>query len=298
MTNHGEKCAKVVKEVLNEPVHVIPLQYLETRRERLRLPVEIKIEGHPFSELVSRNPVFARSMIEERADEVLELTGHKQREEQLNLQRQMFWSHMDRISKMGSSKELLLSDPVSELDGDGDGDGDGDVSEQILYAASFEEFASSIIMYDTIIWVSISLLLVLAWGVGVIMLLYLPMRRYVLSKDLSSRELYVTPSEVVYKVIVKEASKVIQDAGRSWRVSVHGAEPESPSHIRSFTEASNLRSPRRSWQQAVGSPRASFAEQRGNMINEESEISCGSAVHCIRLNEYATFAQRYHHSIN
>ncbi|XP_024992860.1 uncharacterized protein LOC112526700 isoform X2 [Cynara cardunculus var. scolymus] len=261
----------------------------------------------------------------------------------------MFWSHMDRISKMGSSKELLLSDPVSELDGDGDGDGDGDVSEQILYAASFEEFASSIIMYDTIIWVSISLLLVLAWGVGVIMLLYLPMRRYVLSKDLSSRELYVTPSEVVYKVsrpsfipfwgvvnlerriplalaidiiieqgclqamfgihtfrfesigqgkasyvdelqlqgvsnpellrkvIVKEASKVIQDAGRSWRVSVHGAEPESPSHIRSFTEASNLRSPRRSWQ-AVGSPRASFAEQRGViradwLINKMEEVS-------------------------
>nr|XP_043621837.1 uncharacterized protein LOC122593484 [Erigeron canadensis] len=108
----------------------------------------------------------------------------------------MFLGHMDGIQRAGSSKELLLSNPVSERDSDED----GDVSEQILYIASFKEFASSVVTYDTIIWVSISLLLVLAWGVGVIMLLYLPMRRYVLSKDLSSRELYVTSSEVVYKV--------------------------------------------------------------------------------------------------
>ncbi|KAK1420181.1 hypothetical protein QVD17_21566 [Tagetes erecta] len=110
----------------------------------------------------------------------------------------MFLGHMDSMPREGSSKELLLSDPVSEMDSDENDD--EAVSRQILYVASFEEFASSILMYDTIIWVSISLLLVLAWGVGVIMLLYLPMRRYVLSKDLRSRELYVTPSEVVYKV--------------------------------------------------------------------------------------------------
>lgn len=35
-------CAKVVKEVLNEPGQVIPLRYLEKRRERLRLPIKIK----------------------------------------------------------------------------------------------------------------------------------------------------------------------------------------------------------------------------------------------------------------
>lgn len=35
-------CAKVVKEVLNEPGQVIPLRYLEKRRERLRLPVKVK----------------------------------------------------------------------------------------------------------------------------------------------------------------------------------------------------------------------------------------------------------------
>lgn len=105
---------------------------------------------------------------------------------------------MDSMQRAGSSKELLLSDPMSETDGDEDDD--EAVSRQILYVASFEEFASSILMYDTIIWISISLVLVLAWGVGVIMLLYLPMRCYVLSKDLGSRELYVTSSEVVYKV--------------------------------------------------------------------------------------------------
>ncbi|KAL5561642.1 hypothetical protein UlMin_031389 [Ulmus minor] len=35
-------CARVVKEVLNEPGQVIPLRYLEKRRERLRLNVKIK----------------------------------------------------------------------------------------------------------------------------------------------------------------------------------------------------------------------------------------------------------------
>lgn len=35
-------CARVVREVLNEPGRVIPLRYLEKRRERLRLPVKVK----------------------------------------------------------------------------------------------------------------------------------------------------------------------------------------------------------------------------------------------------------------
>ncbi|KAL7588893.1 protein WHAT'S THIS FACTOR 1 homolog, chloroplastic [Lactuca sativa] len=43
------QCAKVVKEVLNEPGKVIPLRYLEKRRERLRLPVKIQT-------FLSRNP--------------------------------------------------------------------------------------------------------------------------------------------------------------------------------------------------------------------------------------------------
>lgn len=104
----------------------------------------------------------------------------------------MLMGHADGLSERGSSKDHLLADPESELD-------DGDV-EQILYAASFEELASNYIKYDTIIWVSISLLLVLAWGVGIILLLYLPIKRYVLQKDISSRKLHVTPNEIVYKV--------------------------------------------------------------------------------------------------
>ncbi|KAL4572067.1 hypothetical protein LXL04_018836 [Taraxacum kok-saghyz] len=43
------QCAKVVKEVLNEPGNVIPLRYLEKRRERLRLPLKIQT-------FLSRNP--------------------------------------------------------------------------------------------------------------------------------------------------------------------------------------------------------------------------------------------------
>ncbi|RRT48516.1 hypothetical protein B296_00024537, partial [Ensete ventricosum] len=91
------------------------------------------------------------------------------------------------------SDELLLEDPVSEV-----GD-EEELSGKVLYAASFEELAKNHVQYDTIIWVLISLLLVLAWGVGLIMLLYLPVRRYVLQKDISSRRLYITSDMIVYK---------------------------------------------------------------------------------------------------
>ena len=47
---HYRLCARVVKEVLNEPGQVIPLRYLEKRRERLRLPVRIKT-------FMDRNPI-------------------------------------------------------------------------------------------------------------------------------------------------------------------------------------------------------------------------------------------------
>ncbi|KAK3023082.1 hypothetical protein RJ639_043097 [Escallonia herrerae] len=42
-------CARVVKEVLNEPGQVIPLRYLEKRRERMRLPIRI-------TTFLARNP--------------------------------------------------------------------------------------------------------------------------------------------------------------------------------------------------------------------------------------------------
>lgn len=112
----------------------------------------------------------------------------------------MLMGHTNGLSELGSKDHLLEQE--KELDGD-DSDNDVVTPEEILYAASFEELAINNIKYDTIIWVSISLLLVLAWRVGIIMLLYLPVRRYVLKKDISSQKLYVTPDEIVYKVNVQ-----------------------------------------------------------------------------------------------
>lgn len=109
----------------------------------------------------------------------------------------MLLGYADGLSELrSSSQNQLLADPESELDDDDTADS----SEPILYSASFDELGENIIQYETVIWLSISLLLVLAWGVGIIMLLYLPIRRYILRKDISSRKLYVTPSEIVYKV--------------------------------------------------------------------------------------------------
>ncbi|XP_047148161.1 uncharacterized protein LOC124820490 isoform X2 [Vigna umbellata] len=107
----------------------------------------------------------------------------------------MLIGHADHISESRSFKDQI-ADSGSELVDDEE----DDYLEQILYSASFEELASNSVKYDTVIWLAISLLLVLAWGIGLFMLLYLPMRRYVLQKDLSSRRLYVTHTEVVYKV--------------------------------------------------------------------------------------------------
>lgn len=108
----------------------------------------------------------------------------------------MLLGHADGLSELRSSNNQLLADHESEIDSDDTADS----SEQLLYSASFEELAKNSIQYDTVIWLSISLLLVLAWGVGILMLLYLPFKRYILRKDISSRKLYVTPSEIVYKV--------------------------------------------------------------------------------------------------
>ena len=100
------------------------------------------------------------------------------------------------LSELRSSKDQILAEPISESGEDEEEDS----LEQIIYSASFQELAANSLKYDTVIWLSISLLLVLAWGVGIIMLLYLPFRRYVLRKDFSSRKLYVTPDEIVYTV--------------------------------------------------------------------------------------------------
>ncbi|KAL0339410.1 UNVERIFIED_CONTAM: hypothetical protein Sangu_1463100 [Sesamum angustifolium] len=105
---------------------------------------------------------------------------------------------MLRAAKAWVGKDLLLSDPVAEQGVDEEAE---DPS-QVLYTASFEELGTKNVQYNTIIWLSISLLLVLAWGIGIVMLLYLPFKRYVLQKDIASRKLYITSKEIVYKTFV------------------------------------------------------------------------------------------------
>ena len=107
----------------------------------------------------------------------------------------MFSGRNDDLSELGSSRDPLLAYPESVLNAEDD-------EEPILYAASFDELAKNHVKYDTVIWVSISLLLVLAWGIGIVMLLCFPIRRYLLQKDISSRKLYVTANEIVYKVLI------------------------------------------------------------------------------------------------
>lgn len=102
--------------------------------------------------------------------------------------------YTDGLSERTSSREQLIGDPGLETDDD-----DED-SRRILYVASFDELAENYVKYESIIWFWISLMLVLAWGVGIFMLLYLPYKRFVLQKDISSRKLYVTPTQIVYKV--------------------------------------------------------------------------------------------------
>lgn len=243
----------------------------------------------------------------------------------------MLIGHTNSFTEFRSSRDQLLPDPESLLKDDTAADN----PEQILYSASFDELARHHIKYDTIIWVSISLLLVLAWGVGIIMLLCLPIRRYVLRKDISSRRLYVTPTEIVYKVsrpslipfwgvrtfekyvplsqvidiileqgclqsayglhtfrigsiahgkaapvdelqvqgvanpgilrriIVTEATKAIQDAGKGWKLSTISGAGESISRMTSLSEGPAVfKSPSLSWKMA-GSPQHAPVEHRG-----------------------------------
>lgn len=87
----------------------------------------------------------------------------------------------------------LLSKPGSHDEDTGTED------ETVLYTASFKEMEDNFMKYQTAQWVLYSLLLILAWGIGLFMLLYLPVRRHILRKDIRSRRLYVTPNAIVYK---------------------------------------------------------------------------------------------------
>ncbi|PWA97005.1 hypothetical protein CTI12_AA034010 [Artemisia annua] len=84
-----------------------------------------------------------------------------------------------------------------------------DEEEQVLYSASFEEEGSEdgLIGLKTCEWILYSLLLILAWGFGFLMLLYLPLHRYLLRRTIRSQRLYLTPNSIVYTV-TKPASAV------------------------------------------------------------------------------------------
>ncbi|KAL7133303.1 hypothetical protein ABFS83_12G131400 [Erythranthe nasuta] len=70
----------------------------------------------------------------------------------------------------------------------------------VVFTASFCEAEESFLKYQTARWILYSLVLIVAWGIGLFMLIYLPVRRYILRKDIRSRLLYLTPNAIVYKV--------------------------------------------------------------------------------------------------
>jgi hypothetical protein len=58
--------------------------------------------------------------------------------------------------------------------------------EAVLYAASFREMEKNFVKYQTVQWVLYSVLLILAWGIGLLVLIYIPIRRFILRKDIRS----------------------------------------------------------------------------------------------------------------
>ncbi|XP_065848575.1 uncharacterized protein [Euphorbia lathyris] len=103
----------------------------------------------------------------------------------------------DEVVEIDSLERGLLSE---SRDAGGYAAGSEADDDTILYTASFDEMEDKFIEYQTAQWVMYSLLLVLVWGLGLFMLLYLPVRRYVMRKDIRSRKLYLTPNAIVYKV--------------------------------------------------------------------------------------------------
>lgn len=109
----------------------------------------------------------------------------------------------DSVVEIESLAKGLLSGnglPDEVPSGASTGAGDDDEDETVLYTASFREMEERFVKYQTAQWVLYSLLFILAWGIGIFMMLYLPVRRYILRKDILSRKLYVTHNSIVYKV--------------------------------------------------------------------------------------------------
>ncbi|KAJ1280141.1 hypothetical protein BS78_04G208600 [Paspalum vaginatum] len=107
----------------------------------------------------------------------------------------MLSGHAVTLSERSASGTRLTEDLAPEA---GDEEEAG-AAARVLYRASFQELMPGYLQYDTIAWALISLLLVLAWGIGLLLLLYLPYKRYVLKRDVLSRQLYVTDDKIVYK---------------------------------------------------------------------------------------------------
>lgn len=102
---------------------------------------------------------------------------------------------VDRLSDADYLEAQLLVDPLAQAEYE-ESVGGG----KILHRATFADLEKNFLNYETVQWILISLLLILAWGVGVIMLLYTPIRRYVMRQDFRSRKLYATSDAIVYKV--------------------------------------------------------------------------------------------------
>lgn len=102
---------------------------------------------------------------------------------------------LDEIPEGDYVEARLLTDPVSQTEDEESGE-----FGRIVYQASFEEMENSYVNYDTVQWILISLVLILVYGVGLLMLLYVPIRRYVVRQDIRTRKLYVTTNAIVYKV--------------------------------------------------------------------------------------------------
>lgn len=104
----------------------------------------------------------------------------------------------DSVVEIESLEKGLLSEESSK---------NGDIIEEeddttVIYTASFQEMEENFVKYQTTQWVLYSLLSILFWGIGVLMLLYVPVRRFILRKDIQSRKLYVTRDAIIYKVSV------------------------------------------------------------------------------------------------
>lgn len=111
----------------------------------------------------------------------------------------MLSGHAVTLSERSASGTRLVEDVPPEA-GNEEEEEEADAAARVVYRASFQELMPNYLQYDTIVWALISLLLVLAWGIGLLLLLYLPYKRYVLKRDILSRQLFVTEDKIVYKV--------------------------------------------------------------------------------------------------